>query len=87
MRMKECRYARHYKGVYPPKCDRSQPCDTCMSTYLQKHGWANEKADWSNESEGIHDVGLTEAFKFEIGGRPKGELWLSQLSGLRNRSK
>jgi len=58
-----------------------------MEIYLKNRGWSVKKANWSNVNEGIYDVGIIQAFKYEVGDRPKGELWMSQLSGLRRGTK
>ena len=31
--MKKCKSADQYKGIYPPKCNNGDPCDTCKDIW------------------------------------------------------
>jgi len=31
--MKECKNAKHYKGICPPKCDGGKGCDACRAIF------------------------------------------------------
>jgi hypothetical protein len=31
--MKECKYAKDYKGIHRPRCNEKKGCDTCWDIY------------------------------------------------------
>lgn len=36
--MKECRYAKKYKAIHPPRCGGDEgPCDECKKKWEAKH--------------------------------------------------
>lgn len=41
--MKSCKNARRYQGIFAPRCNGGDPCDTCKEKYQERHsGQANE---------------------------------------------
>lgn len=36
--MIKCKSAYKYKGIYPPKCNGGDPCDTCKRIYKEVNG-------------------------------------------------
>lgn len=57
--MKSCKNAERYQGIFPPRCNGGDPCDSCKEKYQMRHGGqVNEAlaALMSNTRDEILDV-------------------------------
>ena len=40
----ECKYATQYKGIYPPRCNKGNPCQVCRDKYERRQREAEKQA-------------------------------------------
>lgn len=46
--MKKCTNAKKYKGIRFPKCNKGNPCETCLKIYKEKHETSEEQYQTSD---------------------------------------